>query len=160
MLLSGPCAPLQATMMGMQSAPVKPEKGLADDLPELAIFSPYGDEKDVMLAILSQNSKLAPRSSFYTVDAPEGLPRNLGAAPNRLMHEYGRERMLRFMNEVHDRPQKLSHEVGVRVVMGMVDMLHLLTPPQPTHYCTVILQNLFQKQRIGQKMRNNLDDHG
>ena len=28
MLLSGPCAPLQATMMGMQSAPVKPEKGL------------------------------------------------------------------------------------------------------------------------------------
>jgi len=114
MLLSGPCAPLQATMMGMQSAPVKPEKGLADDLPELAIFSPYGDEKDVMLAILSQNSKLAPRSSFYTVDAPEGLPRNLGAAPNRLMHEYGRERMLRFMNEVHDRPQKLSHEVKLK----------------------------------------------
>lgn len=101
-------------MMGMQSAPVKPEKGLADDLPELAIFSPYGDEKDVMLAILSQNSKLAPRSSFYTVDAPEGLPRNLGAAPNRLMHEYGRERMLRFMNEVHDRPQKLSHEVKLK----------------------------------------------
>ena len=30
--------------------------------------------------------------------------------------------MLRFMNEVHDRPQKLSNEVGVRVVMGMVDM--------------------------------------
>mmetsp|Transcript_100749 Transcript_100749/g.139989 ORF Transcript_100749/g.139989 Transcript_100749/m.139989 type:complete len:149 (-) Transcript_100749:447-893(-) len=113
MLLSGPCAPLQATMMGMQSAPVKPEKGLADDLPEL-FFSPYGDKKDVMLAILSQNSKLDPRSSFYTVDAPEGLPRNQGAAPNRLMHEYGRERMLRFMNEVHVRPQKLSNEVKLK----------------------------------------------
>ena len=24
-------------------------------------------------------------------DAPEGLPRNQGAAPNRLMHEYGRD---------------------------------------------------------------------
>ena len=28
LLETGPCAPLQATMMGMQSAPVKPEKGL------------------------------------------------------------------------------------------------------------------------------------
>ena len=38
----------------------------ADDLPEL--FLTYAGEEDVF-AIMSQNSKMAPRSSFYTVDS-------------------------------------------------------------------------------------------
>ena len=51
-----------------RGGPVQHFMTKADDLPEL-FFLPYGDKKDVMLAILSQNSKLDPRSSFYTVDS-------------------------------------------------------------------------------------------
>ena len=33
------------------------------------LFLPYMGEEDELFAIMSQNSKMAPRSSFYTVDS-------------------------------------------------------------------------------------------
>ena len=108
-------APLEAAMKPSATSmefwtQKKPEVDIADDpMPEFDVGN-LEDLDTYTMSFMSQESKMEPRSSYYTFGRA-GLPDSQNGAPDRVLHEAYQVAMVKFLHKVERKPQMLTHQI-------------------------------------------------